>query len=138
MSYSQISDYKKRYFEYKQLSKIIGRPRIDNILAVYKQLKRNVQRVPTTLGSGQHGYLALVIALMVYATIPGATAFVRPADPGPFVLVQNHTPPATRANPALLLLLLPLNKLLPNVLIGRKVVGVSKKFKLLNLHFGTN
>ena len=99
MSYSQIPDYKERYFEYKQLTKIIGRPRIDNILAVYKQLKRNAQRVPTTLGGGQHGYLALVLSATAYATIPGATNFLRPTDPGPFVLTPNPTPAATRANP---------------------------------------
>ena len=101
MSYthSQVPDLKERYFEYKVLTPIHGRPTIDKILVVFKQLKRNAQRIPTTLGGGQLGYLALVLSTIAYATVPGAAAFVRPTDPGPFVLVPNPTPPATRAVP---------------------------------------
>ena len=60
MSTYQLPDYKERYFEVKTLTKIHGKPTIDDIIQVYKELKRNAQRVPT-LGRGQLGYLALVI-----------------------------------------------------------------------------
>ena len=78
-----VPDYKDQYFEYKALTKIHGAPTLDDIVLIYKQLKRNAQCVPTTLGGGQLGYLALVIPETSYATIPRAAAFLRPADPGP-------------------------------------------------------
>ena len=99
MSSTHIPDYKERYFEYKTLTRIVGRPTIDKLLTIYKQLKRNAQTVPTTLGGGQLGYLALILKQITYAAIPGAAAFIRPTDPGPFTIVPNPTPPATRTNP---------------------------------------
>ena len=99
MSTYQLPDYKARYFECKTLTKIHGKPTMDSILQVYKELKRNAQQVPTTLGGGQLGYLALVLSETAYAAIPGAAAFLRPTDPGPFTLTQNPTPPVTRNNP---------------------------------------
>ena len=62
MSLSHIPDYKERYFETKELTKVHGTPTVDTILKVYKQLKRNAQCVPTTLGGGQLGYLWIVLA----------------------------------------------------------------------------
>ena len=47
-------------------------------------IKRNAQKVPTTLGGGQNGYLGLVVAPEAYNTIPGTRPFERPDDPGPF------------------------------------------------------
>ena len=94
-----LPDYKAKFFEYKTLTKVHGKPTIDTILQVYKQLKRNAQCVPTTLGGGQLGYLALLLTNTAYATIPGATAFTKPVHPGVFTLVPNPAPPATRNNP---------------------------------------
>ena len=99
MMTNTLSNYKERYFEYKSLTKVHGRPTIDTILTVYKQLKRNAQCVPTTLGGGQLGYLALIISPVSYARIPRAAAFIRPTDPGVFTLTTNPVPPPTRANP---------------------------------------
>ena len=48
-------------FEYKTLNRIHGEPLLNTVLQLYNQLKRNAQRIPTTLGGGQYGYLALVV-----------------------------------------------------------------------------
>ena len=61
MSVYNLPDYKERYFEHKTLTKVHGPPTADSLLQVYKETKRNAQSVPTTLGGGQLGYLALVI-----------------------------------------------------------------------------
>ena len=98
-SVHSVPDYREQYFEYKELTKIHGAPTLDLIVQVYKQLKRNAQCLPTTLGGRQLGYLALILKTTTYATIAGATAFIRPTDPGPFTLFANPTPPATRAVP---------------------------------------
>ena len=74
------------HFEYKELTKVIGEPTLDSILLLHRQVKRNAQSIPTTLGGGQLGYLALVIASEKYDSIPNAEPFVRPEDPGSFTL----------------------------------------------------
>ena len=99
MTYSDILNYKERYFEKKTLTKVNGLPTIDTILEVFRQLKRNAQSVPTTLGGGQFGYLFLVLKPVTYAAIQGAVNIQRPTDPGPFTVTQNPAPLATRANP---------------------------------------
>ena len=70
------------HFEYKELTKVEGEPNLDSILLLHCQVKQNPQSVPTTLGDGQLGYLALVISKEKYNVIPNATGFVRPLDPG--------------------------------------------------------
>ena len=45
-----LPDYKERYFEYKELLRVHGKPTLDKIIKVWRQLKRNAQRIPTTLG----------------------------------------------------------------------------------------
>ena len=72
------------HFEYKELKKVEGEPTLDTILLLHRQVKRNAQSVPTTLGGGQLGYLALVISREKYDAIPNSTPFERPKDPGPF------------------------------------------------------
>ena len=96
-----LPDYNKQYFEYKTLDKIHGRPNIDNICKLLKQVKRNAQRVPTTLGGGQLGYLGLVLTPTVYNALPRAAAFTRPPNPGEFTIVENEDGrPATRGSEA--------------------------------------
>ena len=74
------------HFEYKELQKIVGEPTLDTILLLHRQVKRNAQSVPTTLGGGQLGYLVLVIAEENYNDIPALEPFGRPSDPGTFAL----------------------------------------------------
>ena len=82
-SYS-IRDYKSTHFEYSELEKIHGHPDIDSLLRIFRQLKRNAQRVPTILGGGQLGYLALVISTASYNAITNSQPFYRPLLPGSF------------------------------------------------------
>ena len=56
-----LPNYCEKYFEYKDLDKIHGQSIVDSIVRLLRQVKRNSQRVPTILGGGQLGYLALVI-----------------------------------------------------------------------------
>ena len=53
---------------------------------MFRKLKRNSQSVPTTLGGGQLGYLALVLLPAAYNTIPNAATFTRPAQLGAFTV----------------------------------------------------
>ena len=85
------------HFEYKELTKIDGEPTLDTVLLLHRQVKRNAQSVPTTLGGGQLGYLALVISPTKYDTIPNSTPFVRPPAPGQFT-VQLPTSTETTLN----------------------------------------
>ena len=82
------------HFEYKELTKIVGEPTLDNILLLHRQVKRNAQSVPTVLGGGQLGYLALVLPENKYNSIPSSTPFIRPGDPGPFILQVTPTTPS--------------------------------------------
>ena len=50
-----LPDYCAHYFEYKDLDTIHGEPDVDSILKLLRQVKRNTQRVYTTLGGGQLG-----------------------------------------------------------------------------------
>ena len=86
MSHSayNLPDYRARYFEYKDLTKILGKPDVDSIVKLLREVKRNAQRVYTTLGGGQLGYLALCIENAYYNAIPGSTPFIRSVDPGVF------------------------------------------------------
>ena len=47
-----LPNYRDKYFEYKDLTKIHGQPTIDTIAKLLRETKRNAQRVPTTLGGG--------------------------------------------------------------------------------------
>lgn len=82
------------HFEYKELTKIVGEPTLDFILLLHRQVKRNAQSVPTTLGGGQLGYLALVLPPAKYDAIPSSTPFTRPTDPGPFALQVPQSSPS--------------------------------------------
>ena len=91
-----LKDYKATYFEYKTLDKIHGQPTIDNLLTLFRQLKRNAQCVTCTLGGGQLGYLGLILSQEAYEKIPQAETFIRPKNPGPFRLVIDSTNPAPK------------------------------------------
>ena len=86
------------HFEYKELTKITGEPTLDSILLLNRQIKRNAQSVPTTLGGGQLGYLALVITEAKYDAIPNSTHFHRPTDPRRF---EVHLPTTATASSAI-------------------------------------
>ena len=79
-----LPNHKKRYFEYKYLSKVHGKPNLQSIINVFRQLKRNEQRIMTRLTGGYDGYLALLLPTTKYDAMPGTTPFIRPINPGIF------------------------------------------------------
>ena len=83
-----LPDYRSRFFEYKTLTKILGEPNIETIARLHREIKRNGQKVPTTLAGGQTGYLGLIIPAATYNEIPFTRPFtrpfIRPEDPGVF------------------------------------------------------
>ena len=81
---TSLPDYKAKYFEFKELDKIHGKPTLNKLICLFHQLKTNAQKVPTTLGGGNHGYLALVLNDSDYNAIPTTNIFIRPVDPGIF------------------------------------------------------
>ena len=97
MCYSKLTNYKEVFFEYKILSKIFGRPTLEKLVIIFKQLKHNAQRVPTTLGGGKLGYLGLILEATIYNTIPGSAPFRRPTDPGVFQPQTTTARPGTRS-----------------------------------------
>ena len=76
----------------------MGEPTLDTILLLHRQVKRNAQSIPTTLGGGQLGYLALVVPEDTYDSIPTSEIFIRPTDPGKFTLQV----PSTSSNATIL------------------------------------
>ena len=76
-----LPDYRAKYFEHKDLSKIYGQPTIDSIVTLLKEGKRNAQSVSTTLGGGQFGYLWFFLKDADYNRIPGSAPFIRPRRP---------------------------------------------------------
>ena len=121
-----LPDYVSKYFEYKQLDKIHGKPSIESILQLFRQVKRNAQCVRTTLGGGQFGYLALVVPQTVYNSIANATPFLRPQDPGPFIITTPPLPTATRSNPN------PVQQLLTNADIATQKATHDTALRLFN------
>ena len=71
---------------------------------MFRQLKRNAQRVPTRLAGGKHGYLCLLLPTAKYNAIPNTSPFVRPVDPGvftpAFVTIPGTATRATRGTTA--------------------------------------
>ena len=65
-----LKDYKNTYFEYKVLEKIHGQPTMDNLLTLFRQLKRNAQCVTCALGGEQLGYLGLILSQEAYKKSP--------------------------------------------------------------------
>ena len=84
MSIYNLSDYRNKFFECKNLEKIHGNPDIDLIIKILRQCERNAQRAPIILGEGQLGYLALVIDNHIHNVIPISSPYVRPLNLGMF------------------------------------------------------
>ena len=91
-----LKDYKSSYFEYQVLTKIHGQLTVDNLLAIFRQLKRNAQCDSCTLGGGQLGYLGLVLSADAYEKIPNSQEFICPRHLGPFRLIVDSTNPAPK------------------------------------------
>ena len=85
-------DYRS-LFEIKEATKLTGEPTFETLTTLQDQLKINAQAIPSVLGGGNHGHLGLVVSPAEYQMIT-LTPFVRPTNPGVFVLtqqMQNYT-----------------------------------------------
>ena len=80
---SSIINYKDRMI-HTDCDRLIGKPTYDTIRNLEYQIIANSTCATTVLGGGAHRYLGLVKTPTQYALI-SATAFVRPAHPGPSV-----------------------------------------------------
>ncbi len=94
-----VTSYRTTHFQYPTLDKLHGESTLDTLLHLFRQLKINAQSVPTQLGGGQLGYLALILTPAEYAAIPNTTPFIRPTDPGVFQYVPSQ-PAAAAASMA--------------------------------------
>eukprot|EP00957_Ditylum_brightwellii_P112119 8549008-Ditylum_brightwellii.AAC.1 len=70
-----VSELTKR-FPQQNIPKIQGKPTYLAIKAIHKILMENVASVPTTLGEGNHGHLALVMNPARYLALSGGAPFV--------------------------------------------------------------
>ena len=95
LSYS-VKDY-TNLFQYKELDRIRGQPTLDSLTTLLRQVRINAQSVPTILGGGQYGYLALVLSDATYSALTNTAPFIRPVHPGVLsVTVPSTTEVATR------------------------------------------
>ena len=81
------------FFEHKTLEKIYGEPNAKSLQKLFKQLRRNAQSVPSTLGGGQYGHLFMVVSQEDWDNTPGTVPVVPPNDPDPFE-IDGRTRPA--------------------------------------------
>ena len=74
-----LPNLKQRYFDYKELSKLHGKPNLQSIIDVFRQLKRNAQRILARLTGGNHEYFAILLSTIDYDTL-GIIPFMRPIE----------------------------------------------------------
>ena len=76
---------------YPEIPKINGEPTFDDLKNLKNKLDNNAGSVPTNLGGGAHGYLALTTPGNTFFALTGAI-FQPPIDPGPLPQIpQNAT-----------------------------------------------
>ena len=81
----QTFDFRTTHFEIKAPTKIEGEPNFETLTRLYDEIKRCAQNVPSNLGGGNYGHLGLVVTATDYQLV-SITAFIRPLNPGDFVL----------------------------------------------------
>ena len=65
------------------LTKNAGDPNREHLILLYKELAANAASVPSNLGGGNHGHLALMLSEPNYLAQTG-NSFVLPHNPGDF------------------------------------------------------
>eukprot|EP00957_Ditylum_brightwellii_P137597 10490100-Ditylum_brightwellii.AAC.1 len=73
-------------FPQQHIPKIQGKHTYSAIKAIHKILMENAASVPTRLGGGNHGHLALVMNPARYLALSGGAPFIPPRNPGPVPL----------------------------------------------------
>ena len=87
LSSHSTKDFHSTHFKYNVFNKIHGFPDIDTLLCLFLQVKCNAQSVPTNLGGGQLGYMALVLTHVVFNSIHNVRAFIWPEHPDAFTVI---------------------------------------------------
>ncbi|CAB9522958.1 expressed unknown protein [Seminavis robusta] len=59
------------------------KPTYNTLKTIHQELNANAMAVPSTLGGGSYGHLALVITPAAFAALPNALPWVTPVHPGP-------------------------------------------------------
>ena len=62
MSTTENINLNELYFEYKVLTKIIGKPTFNKLNKMFRKLKINTSAVPFTMGVGDNGYLGILVS----------------------------------------------------------------------------
>ena len=79
------------YFEYKVLTRIIGKPTFEKLHILFRELKANTATVPCTLGGGANGYLGMLVSAVQYATVAPGTPFISPIMPNALTILPTDT-----------------------------------------------
>ena len=82
---SSAVDYISTYFEHPTLDTIHGEPNYTMLRKLKNQLMRNASSVPSDLGGGANGHLALLLSPQEYSSV-NRIAYVRPVHPGILVI----------------------------------------------------
>ena len=83
MSTRSSTNVRDLYFEFKELTPIVGEPEFDGLHQMLLEIKANLSSVPSTLGGGAHGYAGIILSAPTYANLAPGTPFLTPAHPGP-------------------------------------------------------
>ena len=76
-----LVNYMASYFKYKTPTPIQGTPMYKALKRLKAELRANASSVECDLGSGNHGYLGLVLSDQEHADV-SATPFIAPVFPG--------------------------------------------------------
>ena len=58
---TKLEDFKNTYFDYPELSRIVGEPTLIALITLCNEIKANAQTVESKLGGGDHGHLGMVL-----------------------------------------------------------------------------
>ena len=70
MSTTSSTNFRDLYFEHKALTQIIGEPTFSTLYLMILQLKASASSVSSTLGSGQHNYIGVILSPVLTLPLP--------------------------------------------------------------------
>ena len=76
---------------WKQVTKIHGRPTYLQLRKLEKELTTNASKVQSELGGGAHGHLGMIKSVEAYEEIAPGTPYHFPPQPAPLVVPPNTT-----------------------------------------------
>ena len=78
---TKLEDFKNTYFDYPELSRIVGEPTLGALITLCNEIKANAQTVESKLSGGEHGHLGLVLLDVIYTSMPNTVPYIRPILP---------------------------------------------------------